>query len=113
AEIDSIFDPAIVYAKGSRMLVMVRALLGDKALREGLKNYFAAHQYNNAAGNDLWQALGDASGLNIGQIMHSWLEQPGYPVVTAKVNDQGQLVLSQQQFFIGDGQNTGRTWQIP
>ena len=113
AEIDSIFDPAIVYAKGSRMLVMVRALLGDKALREGLKNYFAAHQYNNAAGNDLWQALGDASGLNIGQIMHSWLEQPGYPVVTAKANDQGQLVLSQQQFFIGDGQDTGRTWQIP
>lgn len=113
AEIDSIFDPAIVYAKGSRMLVMVRALLGDKALREGLKNYFAAHQYNNAAGNDLWQALGDASGLNIGQIMHSWLEQPGYPVVIAKVNDQGQLVLSQQQFFIGDGQDTGRTWQIP
>ncbi len=113
AEIDSIFDPAIVYAKGSRMLVMVRALLGDNALRAGLKNYFAAHKYNNAAGNDLWQALGDASGLNIGEIMKSWLEQPGYPVVSATVNDQGQLVLSQKQFFIGDGKDKGRTWQIP
>lgn len=113
AEIDSIFDAAIVYAKGSRMLVMVRALLGDKALREGLKNYFAAHKYHNATGADLWKALGDASGLNIGEIMNSWLEQPGYPVVTAKVNAAGDLVLSQQQFFIGDGQDAGRQWQIP
>ena len=113
AEIDSIFDPAIVYAKGSRMLVMVRALLGDDALRKGLKNYFAAHKYNNAAGGDLWKALGDTSGLNIGEIMKSWLEQPGYPVVSAKVDDQGQLVLRQQQFFIGAGEDKGRTWQIP
>ena len=113
AEIDSIFDSAIVYAKGSRMLVMVRALLGNDALRKGLKNYFAAHKYHNAKGSDLWQALGEASGLDIGKIMNSWLEQPGYPVVTAAVDDQGQLVLSQKQFFIGDGVDQGRTWQIP
>lgn len=113
AEIDSIFDSAIVYAKGSRMLVMVRALLGDDALRKGLKNYFAAHKYHNAKGSDLWQALGEASGLDIGKIMNSWLEQPGYPVVTAAIDDQGQLVLSQKQFFIGDGVDQGRTWQIP
>ena len=113
AEIDSIFDSAIVYAKGSRMLVMVRALLGDDALRKGLKNYFAAHKYHNAKGSDLWQALGEASGLDIGKIMNSWLEQPGYPVVTAAVDDQGQLVLSQKQFFIGDGVDQGRTWQFP
>lgn len=113
AEIDALFDGAIVYAKGSRMLVMVRALLGDKALREGLKNYFAAHKYSNATGADLWKALGDASGLNIGKIMNSWLEQPGYPVVTAKINDDGDLVLSQKQFFIGDGKDVDRQWQIP
>lgn len=113
AEIDALFDGAIVYAKGSRMLVMVRALLGDKALREGLKNYFAAHKYNNATGADLWKALGDASKLNIGKIMNSWLEQPGYPVVTAQIDQNGDLVLSQKQFFIGDGKDVGRQWQIP
>lgn len=112
AEIDALFDSAIVYAKGSRMLVMVRALLGDKALREGLKNYFAAHKYSNATGDDLWNALGKASGLDIGAIMHSWLEQPGYPVVNAKVED-GKLVLTQKQFFIGKGKEVGRKWQIP
>lgn len=112
AEIDTLFDGAIVYAKGARMLVMVRALLGDEAMREGLKNYFAAHQYGNATGADLWQALGEASGMNVGQIMESWLEHPGYPVVEVKVED-GKLMLSQQQFFIGDGEEKGRLWQIP
>ena len=112
AEIDALFDSAIVYAKGSRMLVMVRALLGDKALREGLKNYFAAHKYSNATGDDLWNALGKASGLDIGAIMQSWLEQPGYPVVNAKVED-GKLVLTQKQFFIGKCKEVGRKWQIP
>lgn len=112
AEIDTLFDGAIVYAKGARMLVMVRALLGDEAMREGLKNYFAAHQYGNATGADLWQALGEASGMNVGQIMESWLEHPGYPVVEVRVED-GKLMLSQQQFFIGDGEEKGRLWQIP
>lgn len=112
AEIDTLFDGAIVYAKGARMLVMVRALLGDDAMRKGLKNYFAAHQYGNATGADLWQALGEASGMNVGQIMESWLEHPGYPVVEVKVED-GKLMLSQQQFFIGDGEKKGRLWQIP
>jgi aminopeptidase N len=112
AEIDSIFDGAIVYAKGARMLVMARALVGTDALRAGLKNYFAAHKFGNATGDDLWQALGDASGIDVGAIMNSWLEQPGYPVVTAAV-ENGQLTLSQKQFFIGDGVDAGRQWQIP
>ncbi|KRL90976.1 M1 family metallopeptidase [Lactobacillus kalixensis] len=113
ADIDSAFDGAIVYAKGSRMLVMVRALLGDDALRKGLKYYFDHHKYGNTTGDDLWNALSTATDLNIAEIMHTWLKQPGYPVVSAKVNEAGHLVLSQKQFFIGEGKEAGRTWQIP
>lgn len=112
AEIDAIFDGAIVYAKGSRMLVMVRSLIGDDALRQGLKAYFEAHQYGNASGADLWNALGQAAGIDLAAIMNTWLEQPGYPVVNVSVVD-GQLTLSQQQFFIGAGKEIGRSWQIP
>ena len=112
AEIDAIFDSAIVYAKGSRMLVMVRSLIGDDALRKGLKAYFEAHHYGNASGSDLWDALGQAAGIDLAKIMNTWLEQPGYPVVKASVVD-GKLTLSQQQFFIGEGKDVGRLWQIP
>ncbi|ANK62368.1 M1 family metallopeptidase [Loigolactobacillus backii] len=112
AEIDALFDSAIVYAKGARMLVMVRALIGDDALRAGLKDYLGTHKYNNATGADLWSALGAASKMDLGTIMKSWLEQPGYPVVTAAVV-AGKLTLTQQQFFSGKGQEVGRKWQIP
>lgn len=113
ADIDSVFDGAIVYAKGSRMLVMVRSLLGDAALRKGLKYYFDHHKYGNATGDDLWNALSTATDLDIGKIMHSWLKQPGYPVVKISINSEGHLVLEQKQFFIGSGKEVGRTWQIP
>ncbi|AKP67439.1 M1 family metallopeptidase [Companilactobacillus ginsenosidimutans] len=112
AEIDALFDSAIVYAKGARMLVMMRALVGDDALREGLKNYFAAHKFANAKGSDLWDAIGEAAGMDVASIMNTWLEQPGYPIVRARVVD-GNLKLTQQQFFIGDGKEAGRSWKIP
>lgn len=112
AEIDAIFDSAIVYAKGARMLVMVRALLGDDNMRRGLKAYFDTHKYGNAEGSDLWAALEQASGLNVGTIMDSWLEQPGYPVVEACLAEN-TLKLSQQQFFIGEHAEKNRLWQIP
>ncbi|MBA1393589.1 peptidase, partial [Lactobacillus sp. XV13L] len=113
ADIDSLFDGAIVYAKGSRMLVMVRALLGDDALRKGLKYYFNQHSYGNATGDDLWNALSTVTDLDIGKIMHTWLDQPGYPVVNAKVDEEGHLLLTQKQFFTGEGNDVGRTWAIP
>ena len=113
ADIESVFDGAIVYAKGSRMLVMVRSLLGDEALRKGLKYYFDHHKFGNATGDDLWDALSTATDLNIGEIMHSWLKQPGYPVVSAFVDKDGHLKLTQKQFFIGEGEDKGRLWQIP
>ncbi|MDF7682879.1 M1 family metallopeptidase [Lactobacillus sp. ESL0679] len=113
ADIDSLFDGAIVYAKGSRMLVMVRKLLGDDALRKGLKYYFDNHKFGNATGDDLWNALSTVTDLDIGKIMHTWLDQPGYPVVSARVADNGHLLLSQKQFFVGEGKEVGRTWAIP
>ncbi|MGO4926048.1 M1 family metallopeptidase [Streptococcus alactolyticus] len=111
-EINTLFDPAIVYAKGSRLMHMLRRWLGDDDFRAGLKIYFEKHQYSNTIGHDLWDALSEASGKDVAAFMDAWLEQPGYPVVTAEVVD-GTLVLSQKQFFIGEGQDQNRIWPIP
>ena len=111
-EINTLFDSAIVYAKGSRLMHMLRRWLGDEAFAKGLKAYFEKHQYNNTIGRDLWNALSDASGKDVSSFMDTWLEQPGYPVVSAEVvNDT--LILSQKQFFIGEHEDKGRLWEIP
>lgn len=111
-EINTLFDPAIVYAKGSRLMHMLRRWLGDKDFAAGLKVYFERHQYHNTIGQDLWRALSETSGKDVSSFMDAWLEQPGYPVVTAEVVDNN-LVISQEQFFIGEGENKDRVWPIP
>lgn len=111
-EINTLFDSAIVYAKGSRLMHMLRRWLGDKAFAQGLKAYFDKHQYKNTVGRDLWRALSDASGKDVANFMDTWLEQPGYPVVTAEIVDDS-LILSQKQFFIGEHEAKGRLWEIP
>ncbi|MHC3848906.1 M1 family aminopeptidase, partial [Streptococcus thermophilus] len=111
-EINTLFDSAIVYAKGSRLMHMLRRWLGDEAFVKGLKAYFEKHQYNNTVGRDLWNALSEASGKDVSSFMDTWLEQPGYPVVSAEVVDD-TLILSQKQFFIGEHEDKGRLWEIP
>ena len=111
-EINTLFDGAIVYAKGSRLMHMLRRWLGDDAFRKGLGAYFEKHQYGNTIGRDLWDALSQASGRDVAAFMDAWLEQPGYPVVTAKVENDC-LILTQKQFFIGEHEDKGRLWQVP
>ena len=111
-EINTLFDPAIVYAKGSRLMHMLRRWLGDKDFAAGLKAYFEKHQYRNTIGRDLWNALSASSDKDVASFMDAWLEQPGYPLVTAQVLDDN-LILSQKQFFIGDYKEKNRLWQIP
>jgi aminopeptidase N len=111
-EITSIFDGAIVYAKGGRLLRMMQTWIGDNAFRAGLKAYFTAHQYANTTGDDLWQALSEASRKDVGRLMHTWITQSGYPVVHASLHGN-ELVLRQEQFFVGPHARSDKLWPIP
>jgi len=111
-EISTLFDPAIVYAKGGRLLVMVRKLIGEEAFRAGLKSYFEKFAYKNTVGNDLWQELELASGQPIVNLMNAWISQPGLPIVSVS-NSHDAAILSQERFFIGEHQPSGALWPIP
>ena len=111
-EISTLFDPAIVYAKGGRLLVMVRKLIGEEAFRSGLKSYFEKFAYKNTVGNDLWQELESASGQPIVNLMNAWISQPGLPVVSVS-NSHDAAILSQERFFIGEHQPSDALWPIP
>lgn len=111
-EISTLFDGAIVYAKGARLLRMLHHYLGDKAFRSGLKEYFKKHAYKNTTGQDLWDALSKASGEDVGVLMNPWLTQSGFPVLSVEKNGQ-EITLSQKQFFIGEHESSDRIWPIP
>lgn len=111
-EISTLFDGAIVYAKGGRLLKMVRQIIGEDAFRTGLKNYFAKFAYQNTEGDDLWRELENASQKPIIDLMNAWISQPGLPLVTVEKDDKN-VTLWQQRFFIGDHSDDASTWPIP
>lgn len=111
-EISTLFDGAIVYAKGARLLRMLQNYIGSDAFQAGLKDYFSSHAYGNTEGDDLWNALGKASGKDIAAFMNTWISQSGYPVV--HVTEEGNSVtLSQEQFFVGPHQPSEKLWPVP
>ncbi len=111
-EIGTLFDGAIVYAKGARLLRMLQYYVGDGAFQDGLKQYFSDHAYKNTVANDLWSAIARTSKKDVASLMNSWLSQPGYPVVHA-LRSGNTLHLSQEQFFVGPHQPSSRSWSIP
>lgn len=111
-EIATLFDGAIVYAKGERLLKMLRRLIGQAAFQRGLSDYFQRHQYGNTTADDLWRSLSQTTNYNIKKLMTPWLAQSGYPVVFATVKDQ-QLTLRQQAFQIGGQAPSNKHWSIP
>ena len=110
-EISTIFDSAIVYAKGARLMNMLRKYVGNDAFQKGLQRYFDKFKYQNTIGDNLWDCLSEASGKNVADFMNPWLFKSGYPSVLAE-EDGEELKLSQKQFFIGEGKDSGRIWPI-
>lgn len=110
-EINTLFDSAIVYSKGARLLRMLEEYIGADAFQAGLKAYFTAYKYKNTEGDDLWRMF-DTSDTDIAGFMNAWITQPGYPVV--HVTQTGdEITLSQEQFFVGPHEPAQTIWPIP
>ena len=80
-DISNLFDGAIVYGKGSHLLLMLMRAMGEANFFSGLKDYFAVHQYGNTVANDLWDALTPHADFNVKEFMTPWLTQSGFPVI--------------------------------
>lgn len=109
--LDTIFDPGIVYAKGAHLLKMLREYIGDTAFRDGLQAYFKQHAYSNTTREDLWEALGKASGKDLHALMGPWITQPGMPLVHVK--QEGSSVQLEQERYVLDVTNDPTLWPIP
>jgi aminopeptidase N len=112
-EISALFDPSIVYAKGGRILYMLKNYIGEEAFRKGLSSYFNKFAYKNTEGSDLWTEFSAASGVNIAAFMNPWLERPGFPVVTV-TQKLASLDVSQQHFSDNPSKaDQTRLWPVP
>ncbi|HEY0938150.1 MAG TPA: aminopeptidase N [Trebonia sp.] len=70
------FD-GITYAKGAAVIKQLVAYVGYDNFLAGVRQYFAAHSYGNAALADLLSALEATSGRDLGSWSREWLETAG------------------------------------
>jgi aminopeptidase N len=110
-------DPLIIYNKGQAVLRMLEAHVGPDKFRDGIRAYMKARQYSNATSTDLWNALGAASGRDIGALARDWIEQPGFPAVAARAECDAAgartLTLGQQRFLLHGEDSARPRWAIP
>jgi puromycin-sensitive aminopeptidase len=115
---DAMFD-VLTYEKGASVLRMLEQHIGPTVFRDGVRDYLHAHAYGNADTNDLWVSLGKIAKQPVPELMNGWIFQPGFPLITAEINQSGQLVLSQQRFTYLPNPSlithhpSPVTWQIP
>ena len=105
-EIMALFD-AVAYQKSASVLRMVEAYVGPGASRKAVNAYLEKHAYGNSTAEDFWNQVAESSGKPVGKIMAGFTEQPGEPLVSARIacaGDRTQVTLSQER---------GCTWLMP
>ena len=98
-EAEGMFD-VLTYQKGGSVLRMLEQYLGPEVFRKGISHYLATHAYGNTETADLWDALDVVSGEPVGDIMATWIEQGGYPVIHAEPGDRPHTLRLRQERFL-------------
>ncbi|MCM2332875.1 MAG: M1 family metallopeptidase [Anaeromyxobacteraceae bacterium] len=112
AEATEAFD-LITYEKGGAVLRMIEGYLGAEVFRDGIRRYMRRHARGNAVADDLWRALGEASGQPVLALANAWIGRPGFPLVRARL-EGATLRLSQRRFFSRPGDDDpGARWPVP
>ena len=101
------------YNKGKAVLAMFEQWIGAEKFRAGVLQYLAEHRFGNATADDLWHALGRASGNDVSTAMATFIEQPGLPTVRVELEKGNRIRLSQKRFANYGVELPAQTWKIP
>ncbi|KAK3914740.1 Aminopeptidase N [Frankliniella fusca] len=119
-QIQGIFD-RISYDKGASVLHMTRSVLGDDSFRSALTKYLNNMKFYAAKPSDLFQAFDSVTsvvplptGVSVAEVLSTWTEEPGYPVVTVSALANGTVVATQARFLSsGTSSSSSQGWWVP
>ncbi|XP_077588151.1 glutamyl aminopeptidase [Stigmatopora nigra] len=118
AEITSVFD-SISYSKGASVLRMLEDWMGKDVFRDGCRKYLKDYYFQNAKTSNFWDSLASVSGFPVAEVMDTWTQQMGYPVVdltfmetTAKLK-QSRFLLDPSAHASQPPSPLGYKWNIP
>ncbi|KAL1506799.1 hypothetical protein ABEB36_006093 [Hypothenemus hampei] len=122
AQIKQAFDE-ISYAKGACIIRMMYFFLGEDTFRNGLIKYLQKFKYDNADRNDLFNTLTEEahkrgsllSNETVKQIMDTWTEQAGFPVLNVSPDYSRNILKIVQKRFLTNNPSPGdrSLWWLP
>ena len=117
-QIQELFD-GIAYGKAASVLRMLEAYLGEETFRAGVNAYLNQHQYANATADDFWTMQAQVSKKPVDQIMPTFVNQAGEPMITLKAQCSGNttsISLSQKRYYYDRSKfeaANDQLWEIP
>lgn len=105
-QINAMFD-VISYKKGSSVLRMLENFMGESTFQTGINSFLKKYAYGNAVTQNLWAELTaawtdnvpDGQKGDVGDIMDTWTQQMGYPVVSVVRTSPDTLLMTQKRFL--------------
>jgi alanyl aminopeptidase len=115
-DIENAFD-SITYQKGGGVLAMFEQWAGPDVWQKGLHAYLEAHRFGNATADDFLEAEDAATGKDVKNAFHTFLEQPGVPLVEVSKSckdGKASVALKQSRYLpLGSSGEASRTWRLP
>ncbi|HEX9577875.1 MAG TPA: M1 family aminopeptidase, partial [Myxococcales bacterium] len=116
-DIKTAFD-SITYQKGAAVIAMFEQWVGPLRFRSGVQRYLREHADGNATATEFLAAISAEAGKEVAPAFSTFLDQPGLPLVSAKVScagGKGQVELSQARYVPLGAQKPSQdqVWQIP
>ncbi len=112
AQISELFD-GIAYGKAGAVIGMVEQYVGEDRFRKGVHDYLQAHLYANATAEDFWNAQKAVSGLPVDDVMASFIDLPGAPLLTVQPAAGDTFSLGQSRFFLSPAEPVGEKGSAP
>ena len=111
-EAEGMFD-LLTYEKGASVLRMLEQHIGAEVFRDGVRAYLKQHAYGNTVTSDLWDALEEASGAPVRDVMDTFILQGGHPLVSLEGSSLGQQPFSYGPVTEGGASSIGASWNVP
>ncbi|XP_053681617.1 aminopeptidase N-like [Sabethes cyaneus] len=121
-EVANVFDE-ISYAKGGSMMRMFQQAFGPETFRQALINYLRSRAFQAAAPENFAEAIqwaiDNATDIALPEnvtalnILKSWTEQSGFPVLHVSRDLSSYVHLTQERYLLKSLDEKGSSWIVP
>ena len=114
-DISNAFD-GITYQKGASVIRMFESWVGEQKFQAGVTAYLKRYSYKNARVSDFLDSIAATGQPQLTRAFSTYLEQPGFPLISVKLNCTAApaLSLTQKRYLpAGSTGNASQVWQTP